>query len=119
MSVYYFFIDDNIWFLRDIARERPSSLFDHAYLAFLKSLHDKYGMKVQLNVFFETHPLSDPLGEKGSFNLSEMPDCYKEEWKANSRWLRLAFHAKAEFPDYPFINVTYDEMKDAFTRVRD
>ena len=119
MNSYYFFIDDNIWFLRDLAKERPTSLFDHPYLKFLKEMHQKYGMKVQLNIFYETHPKSDPLGDAGAFTLKEMPDCYKPEWKETARWLKLAFHAKAEFPDIPFINITYDEMMFEFSRIRD
>lgn len=119
MSVYFFYVDDNIWFLRDLAKERPSSLFDHPYLKMYREMHTKYGSKVQLNIFYETHPKSDPMGVNGAFSLKDMPDCYKEEWKANSHWLKLAFHAKAEFPDYPFINITYDEMKFEFCRVRD
>lgn len=119
MHYYFFYVDDNIWFLRDLAREQPSSLFDHPYLMLYKEMHQKYGAKVQLNIFYETHPHSDPLGLAGAFSLKDMPDCYKDEWKANSDWLKLAFHAKAEFPDYPFINITYDEMKFEFCRVRD
>ena len=119
MKTYYFFVDDNIWFLRDLAKERPTSLFDHPYLKLFKQMHQKYGMKVQMNIFYQTHPKSDPLGEAGAFSLKEMPDCYKSEWKENAHWLKLAFHAKAEFPDIPFINITYDEMIFVFSRVRD
>ena len=50
---YNFFIDDNIFFLTDIAKERPKSLFDHFYLAFLKRLHDTYGAKFTLNLFYK------------------------------------------------------------------
>ena len=31
-----------------------------------------------------------------------MPDCYKSEFIDNSNWLRLSFHAYAEFPDRPY-----------------
>ena len=39
-----FFIDDAIWFLRDIARMRPKSIFDHPFLKPLKEYHDRYGL---------------------------------------------------------------------------
>ena len=52
MKKAYFFIDDTIWVLRDITRERPASLFDNPFLKMLKANHDKYGMKVQLNIFY-------------------------------------------------------------------
>ena len=50
----YFFIDDTIWAFRDIARQKPASIFDQPFLALMKEAHDKYGMKVQLNLFYKT-----------------------------------------------------------------
>lgn len=50
----YFFIDDTIWAFRDIARQKPASIFDQPFLALMKEAHDKYGMKVQLNLFYQT-----------------------------------------------------------------
>lgn len=118
MKVYYFFIDDNIWFLRDLAKERPASLFDYPYLHFIREMHQKYGTKVQLNIFYQTHPKTDPQGESGAFSLKEMPDCYQSEWKENAWWLKLAFHASMELPAYPLVNITYDEMMYEFSRIR-
>ena len=40
-----------------------------------------------------------------------MPAKYKEEWKSNADWLRLSFHALANEPDKPYINSSYDEVK--------
>jgi hypothetical protein len=48
-----------------------------------------------------------------------MPDTYKEEFQANKDWLRLAFHAKQEFPDYPYVNATYEDVKANFETIRD
>ena len=42
------------------------------------------------------------------FNLSQMTDAYKAEFEAASDWLKFAFHARQEFPDYPYINANYD-----------
>ncbi|MBQ2841165.1 MAG: hypothetical protein IJE70_07435 [Oscillospiraceae bacterium] len=50
----YFFIDDVIWALRDITREKPKSAFDQHFFKTLKECHDKYGAKVQLNLFYRT-----------------------------------------------------------------
>lgn len=115
MKNYFFFIDDNIWVFRDLATQKPASLFDNAYLGLLKRMHDLYEMKVQLNVFYSTS-----ARHKGPyFDLSLMPDTWKDEWKANADWLKLAFHADREFPDYPYVNVTYDEMAAAYDKVVD
>lgn len=98
---YRFSIDDNIWVFRDIARQRPASLFDNDYLATLYRLHRKHGTRFQLNVYYETE----------GFNLTQMPDCYREEWAANAGWLRLSFHAKADQPGHPYAGAGYDQVK--------
>ncbi len=106
-KIAYFFIDDVIWVFRDIARKRPNSIFDNSFMKMLKSAHDDFGTTVQLNLFYRT----DFFYGTDEFTLSEMPDCYKGEFEANADWLRLAFHAKQEFPDYPYVNASYDDVK--------
>lgn len=100
---YRLSIDDNIWFLRDIQQNSSTytSLFDNPYLGFLKEVNQQYGTKIHLNIFYETD----------GFNLSEMTDKYKNEWKENADWLKLSFHAKGEFPDQPYIAAGYDQVK--------
>ena len=107
MKKAYFFIDDVIWCLRDVARERPASIFDQSYFKMLKKCHDEWGLTVQLNIFYRT----DFFYGTDEFTLKEMPDCYKAEFEANSDWLKFGFHAKQEFPDYPYVNATYETVK--------
>lgn len=103
----YFYIDDVIWCLRDIARNKPTSLFDNPFMAMLKKAHDEYGMTVQLNLFYRT----DFFYGTDEFTLADMPADYKAEWEVNANWLKLAFHAKQEFPDYPYVNASYEDVK--------
>ena len=95
---YNFFIDDNIFFLTDICKNKPNSLFDHFYLKRLKDIHRKYGTKFTLNLFYRNdhHP----------FELKDFPGSYKAEWRDNADWLKLSFHAYSEFPDRPYQNAT-------------
>lgn len=95
---YNFFIDDHSFFLADLARNKPRSLFEHFYLAFLKRMHETYGTKFTLNTFYRND--HDPE----HFTLSMMPDTWRAEWEENCEWLRLAFHAYSEFPDRPYQN---------------
>ena len=111
----YFFIDDTIWVIRDIAREKPASIFDNAFMKMLKRAHDDTGLTVQLNLFYRT----DFFYGNDEFTLKDMPDTYKPEFEANSDWLKLAFHAKQEFPDYPYVNATYEDVKANYNEVVD
>ena len=107
------YIDDVIWVFRDLTRQRPKSMFDNLLLGALREAHALYGLKVQLNCFYRT----DVFYGMDEFSLADMTDAYKEEWQASKDWLRLGFHAYQEFPDYPFINASYDDVAKAFGRV--
>lgn len=107
------YIDDVIWVFRDLARQKPKSMFGNPFLGALKEAHERYGLKVQLNCFYRT----DFFYGMDEFSLDDMTDAYKGEWQASKDWLRLGFHSYQEFPDYPFINSTYDDVAKAFDRV--
>jgi hypothetical protein len=100
---YRLSLDDNIWFLRDIAKNAAGckSIFENPYLGFYKQIHDEFGTKVHFNIYYQTE----------GFDLSQMPDKYKPEWRDNADWLRLSFHALQDTPDMPYISAGYDEMK--------
>lgn len=90
---YRFSIDDNSFFLRDIARENYPSLFDCFYLGALRGLHQRYSARFVLNIYYRT---------ADGFELPQFPDRYRSEWEDNANWLRLAFHADANEPDRPY-----------------
>jgi len=90
---YNFAVDDNSFFLRDIARKQYASLFDCFYLKLFRDWHKKYGTRFTLNIYFAADD---------GFKLSDFPDRYQSEWKDNAGWLKLAFHAYADKPDRPY-----------------
>ena len=94
---YRFSIDDNSFFLRDIAQKQYASLFDCFYLKGLRDLHAKYGTRFVLNIYYTT---------ADGFELPQFPDRYKGEWQDNADWLKLAFHAYANDPDRPYQNAS-------------
>ena len=96
---FIFTVDDNIRFLKELTNEKYDSLFAHPYMAMYKRLHEEFGIKVQLNLFY----LSD------GFDLSEMSDRFIAEWRENSDWLKLSFHSKTE-NRHPYITAPYSEM---------
>ena len=95
---YNFFFDDCSFFLRWIALNQPASLFDEMFLGRLKSIHEKYGSRFMLNLFFHD--------DHHDFSISDFPADYKGEFQANRDWLRLSFHARSEFPDRPYQNAS-------------
>ena len=99
MKKFCFTVDDNVRFFKEITERDYASIFEHPYLNMYKRLHDKYGLKIQLNLFYEMP----------SFNLTEMTDKYAKEWRENSDWLKLSFHSKLENP-YPYQYSEYDEV---------
>lgn len=105
---YMFTIDDNIRLFRELSEKNPQSIFEQRYLALLKKLHEKWGVKVQLNCFLE---------DMNGFHLSQMPSRYKAEWEANADWLKLSFHSKKEFPIEPYKASKYAELYNDSTAV--
>jgi hypothetical protein len=108
---YRLSLDDNIWFLKDINVNagKYKSIFENPYLGMLKQVHDTFGTKIHLNLFYQTD----------GFNLSQMTDKYKSEWKDNAGWLRLSFHALQEFPDRPYLTAGYEQVKHDCILVKD
>ena len=98
---YRFSIDDNSFFLRDIAQKNYRSLFDCFYLKMLRDLHERYGTKFSVNIYYTT-------GD--DFKLPQFPDRYKGEWRDNSNWLKLAFHAYANLPDRPYEDASPEKL---------
>jgi len=86
-------LDDNSYFLRDIARKGYDSIFDCHYLALLQRLHREYGAKFSCNIYYEADD---------GFALHEFPDRYRGEWAGCADWLGLTFHARADKPDRPY-----------------
>lgn len=105
--------DDNIRFLQDLTLGHYASIFDHPYLAVYKKAHDLYGAVVHLNLFyaFDDRARSLFADHPPYFDLSMMTDRYKAEFQANAHWLKLAFHAKSEFPDKPYLSASGDTVR--------
>ncbi len=111
--------DDNILFLQDITKNKDvyKSIFENPYLAVYKKAHDEYGAKVHLNLFYEFIPTDDFKEHTEYFNLTMMTDKFKGEFEENSDWLKLAFHAKTEYPDMPYKYATAEQITEDCVKV--
>lgn len=94
-------LDDNIWFLRELAENNYDSIFECEYLAFWKELYDEFGTKTHINIYLE---------DEDKWTIDNLSDRYKEEWQSCRHFLRLSFHARANLPNRPYLNAGYDEM---------
>lgn len=110
-----FYIDDHSFLFTELTKQRPARAFDHFYLAGLKAIHAKYGLKLALNCFYHN--------DHHDFDLKDMPDIWKQEFVDNSDWLKLSFHAYGEFPDRPYLESSaatfardYDLVKNEIIR---
>ena len=97
-------IDDNCFFMTDLARQKPARLFDHFYLKGLKAVHEKYGSKFILKCFFRNDH------DEAKFTIDQVPSTYRNEFEDNADWLHLAFHALSEFPDRPYQHCTEERL---------
>ncbi len=106
---YRFSIDDNSFFLRDIAQKNYQSLFDCFYLKMLRELNKKYGVKFTVNIYY-TAADDAKFATDADFKLPQFPDRYKGEFRDNADWLRLAFHAYANMPNRPYEFATPEKL---------
>lgn len=79
-------IDDATIILQDIYLEGYESIFDNPIMGKLKELHDQYGIRVTLYVYYRV----------GGFSLWDMPLDYRSEFEENADWLRIGFHSDTE-----------------------
>lgn len=107
MKSFCFTVDDNIRFLKELTNGQYASIFEHPYLAMYNRLHKKYGVKVQLNLFYEMN----------DFDLSMMPSKYSSEWQKNAYWLKMSFHSRKENV-LPYQTSSYDEIYEDCLRVQ-
>ena len=112
-GMYRLSLDDNIWNLQDIAQHADTykSIFEAPYLRLMRDVHDRYGTKILMNIYYQ-------CPEHGGFTLAEMPDKYRDEFRANADWFRIGFHARQDWPAHIYREVDYDTLAKDITLAR-
>ena len=100
-NIFSLSFDDTILIFKDIAKNKPESIFDNSILRWYKSLHDKYGVVISCYVIYEDD----------SFKLDQFPVLYKEEFISNSDWLRFGFHTINGDIDYKERDIEDDYLR--------
>lgn len=108
MKTFCFTVDDNIRFFKELVEGGCKSLFDHPYLAMYRRLHQVFGLKVQLNLFYRWE----------EYDLTAMTDAYCQEWAENAHWLKMSFHSQRE-NERPYEFSGYREVFDHCKAVQD
>ena len=111
-----FFIDDVIFFLQDLAEQKPASCWSHPFLSHLKEAWERYGVKTQLNLFYRGDFFYGV--KEAMFSLKDVPDKWRDEFQSAKEWLRFGFHSLNEYPDYPWISASYEDVSLAWNLIK-
>ena len=95
----HFSIDDVIDSLVWLTNKDSSSIFESYTFSFAKFIYEKYGVATTCNLFYKN--------QKNS--LEDISCKWKGEFKANSKWLKFAFHGYDK--DTCYQEVGYDKTK--------
>lgn len=100
-NIFNLSFDDTIIIFEDISENDYNSIFDNQTLNWYRQLHRDYGVVISCYVYYED----------GEFNLSQVPDKYKDEFVKNSSWLRFGFHTLNGETNYKKGKITDDYIK--------
>ena len=90
--------DDVSYCFKNLKNETYTSLYQEPLFGWLKELHDAYGAKFSLYVYYN--------------DIKDVPSTYAEEFAAASDWLKIGLHADHSGNSSGF--ATYDEGKAAW-----
>lgn len=101
---YRLAIDDIVWSMMELTERAADirSMFEVPFFGLFRDLHSEYGTKVHMNLYY--------TDETGKFNLSMVPEKFREEFRENSGWLKFTFHARANDPDHIYQHAPYSEL---------
>lgn len=82
---------DDVWkTLRWLTVNRPASIFDMNFFHILKEWHELFGARFTMYCIIA-------MRDSG-WTFYDIPDAYREDFKANEDWLRFGFHSITDKP---------------------
>ena len=108
---YRLAIDDIVWSMMELTRRADEirSIFEIPFFGLFRDLHAEYGTKIHMNLYY--------TDETGKFNLTQVPDKFRDEFMKNSEWLKFTFHARANDPNHIYQHAPYSEVLHDYHRV--
>ena len=101
---FRFAMDDMVWTMRELAQRANEidTIFQVPFLGMLRDLNKEYGAKIHGNLYY--------WDETKKFDLTQVPDKFRDEFEKNSDWLKFTFHARANDPDHIYRHAPYSEL---------
>lgn len=78
-------LDDVVMCFKDLVEHRNeyTTIFDQPFFKYLKECHESTGVKITLYTY-ETYQ---------NYNIVQLPAIYEKDFRDNSSWLKIGFHA--------------------------
>lgn len=101
---YRLAIDDIVWSMMELTERADEirSIFEIPFFSLFRDLHGEFGTKIHMNLYY--------TDETGRFNLSMVPEKFRDEFRSNSEWLKFTFHARANDPNHIYQHAPYSEL---------
>lgn len=100
---------DDVWSsLKELSEKKYDTIFKVKLFKNLKSYNRKYNAKFTLYVYEKN--------KRGNYNIKDIPTKFKEEFKANSAWLKFGYHGIDETDNLNNINL--NEFSTSFKNVK-
>lgn len=100
---------DDVWSsLKELSEKKYDTIFKVKLFKKLKSYNRKYNARFTLYVYEKN--------EIGNYNIKDVPTKFKEEFEANSAWLKFGYHGIDETCNIS--NIDLDEFLISFENVK-
>lgn len=107
-NIFNLTFDDTVDLFKDLTDSNYKSIFENSTLSWVKTLHHEYGVVVTFYTMYESD----------DFNLSQCPGIYKDEFIANSEWLKFGFHTLNGETSYETGDISSDYLKTIYELTR-
>jgi hypothetical protein len=106
---YHMSFDDVYLVLKDLTENANTytSIFENEFLAWLKKMHETYGVKFSLYCFY--------TDTSDGWTMDDATTAFAAEFKENADWLRFGFHAHQQGINYAEGSARHDKAAEDYT----
>lgn len=106
---YHMSFDDAYLVFKDLTENAKTyaSIFENNFLAWLKKMHETYGVKFSLYCFY--------TDTSDGWTMDDATTAFAAEFKENADWLRFGFHAHQQGVNYADGSARHDKAAEDYT----